>query len=121
MTQANAEAARDAACVAVLPLEQQVDDDIDNTVSGSTRSLVATRPRQRQPQPRTQRVRVKWWKSSDAVPPTARNTTQVEEKSQEPVIMPTSSPPARKPAIGISQDSDSEMEGEIRSVHLLQH
>ena len=77
------EAARAAAGVAVLPLEEQLDDDIDNTVSGSTRSRVATRSTQRQPQPRTrtQRVRVKWWKSSEPVPPTTQNSTQQEEKS----------------------------------------
>ena len=70
LTEANAEAARDAAGVA-------------NTVSGSTRSRVATRSTQRQPQPRTrtQRVRVKWWKSSEPVPPTTQNSTQQEEKS----------------------------------------
>lgn len=114
LAQANAEAARDAAGVAVLPLERNVDDDIDNTVSGSTRSRVP-----RQHQPRTQRVRIKWWKSSDSVPSTAHNNIQQQEEKDEESIssqLPSSAPP-RKRVIDISDDSDIE-EGEVRYIHL---
>ena len=78
LAQANAEAARDAAGVAVLPLERNAYDDIDNTVSSSTRARVAARPRQQQP--RAQRVRVKWWKTSE---PSSSTSQQRTTRKQE--------------------------------------
>ena len=121
LAQANAEAAREAAGVAVLPLERNAYDDIDNTVSSSTRARVAARPRQQQP--RAQRVRVKWWKTSEPSSSTSHNNNvQQENKNEEHVEdSPISSAP-RRHAIDISKDTDSEVEeGEVRSISASWH
>lgn len=134
LQEANEEAARDAAGVAVLPLPAVDGDAIDDAVGGSTRSRVAARPQAQQARrPRTQRV--KWWKEmNSALPPEHKQQQQnvqeddVKHDEQDDHTALTSSPSPSAPVramprrvIDIAHDSDSDVEeGEVRVAHARQ-
>jgi hypothetical protein len=103
LVQADAEAARDAAGVAVLPLERNVGDNIDDVLSGYTRSRVAARQAQHPPRPRNQRSH-----PPPQLLPKSREQ-DYDEKHDEPHVP--------HHAIDISHSDDSDMEeGEVRHI-----